>query len=441
MLSMNIQFEQWGCKTSSPLCVRSSLSPRYIKIDTRGLVDLLATKQDLADLTLALNLPNWITKGELFGSSSKLLGKTVSKAESFYLNTKIWQHFLKFDTNKHTRGLLETTNGYVFDNSILTDGVGVSVLQVRQDRVGYCCKANNSKALQIAPADVPYLTELELEELEHIRQHTVLVGADPGKSNILYMKDPVSKKSLRYTAQQRAVECRHKKNKRATVAMKQETICPNGRTVEVVEQDIHYNSRTCLLESFKLYIHQRRELEAQVKPVMYNRPTLRKLRFSAHAHTQRSEDKLLHQIVKTFKQPDQEKVTIAWGNWGRREQQRGCIPTPGVGLRCRLARKGKALGLYIARVHEAYTSCTCHACHGRTGYFKNRSYTDKDGNIQTRHVHGLLRCQNKRCSKLWNRDVLGSTNIHEIATAVLEGRDRPLHFTALGHGAHAHQAV
>jgi hypothetical protein len=433
MISMNIQFEAWGGKAYSPLCIRSSLSAKYIKLDTAALVDMLVTNEELKDMAIVLGLPKLKTKGQLLGSSSLLVGETLSKEASFYYKTRLWKYFVKFNTNKYTTHLLKRGH-YVFDNSILTDGVGVSVLQVRSDRVGYCCKANNSVALKYVPEDVPYLSELSPSELDHLQQHSTAVGGDPGKDNIICMTDE-NGVTIRYTSQQRAMECRHKKNKKAMVSMKKAFICRNGKTVEVNEQTIQYNARTCVYDNFIHYIGSRRALEQQVSEAMYSKLTPRKLRFSAQVHTTQSEDRLLNKIAKTFKTTEKHEVTIAWGNWSQHQQMRNCIPTPGIGLRKRLARKGKALGVWIGRVHEAYSSCTCHDCHSRTGYFKTRTFI-KNEKSHTRDIHGLLRCQNESCSRLWNRDVLGSTNIQEIASAVLRSEPRPIHFTA-GHSAHA----
>jgi hypothetical protein len=187
----------------------------------------------------------------------------------------------------------------VFDNSILTDGVGVSVLQVRKDRVGYCCKANNSRALQIIDSDVPYLSDLSNEEKASIMANDAVAGCDPGKKDIVYIVDEQGNK-LRYTQQQRAVDCRFKKNKRALVQMKKNTVCEDGRTVEQVEQQIMYNAKSCLPGSTRQYISQRRSLEALVYEPLYKRDTLRKLRFSACSHTMQSEDRLIRRIAMTY---------------------------------------------------------------------------------------------------------------------------------------------
>ena len=419
MVDINIEFESRGVKLMSPFCLRSSLAPRYIKLDTAAIIDLLVTKDDIQ--SLSLKLP-WLKKKNDF------FGKNVSKTDNF---TKLWQHIFKFDTNKHTRHLLSSNQGlYVFNNTILTDGVGVSVLQIRSDRVDYNCKANNSRALQVIEPDVPYLSELAQEERDSILRDDVVVGGDPGKKDIIYLIDQEGNK-LRYTQQQRAVECRFKKNKKAMISMKKNTLCINGATVEEVERQITYNSKSCLPQATRDYIKKRRELEALVCEPLYNRDTIRKLRFSAKSHTIQSEDRLINRIVDKFQQKGKKAITIAWGNWGQRQQMKNCVSTPGVGLRKVLVRKGRTHGIKIGRENESCTSCTCHDCHGRTGYCKKRRFM-KNGIRHTRYIHGLLRCQNESCSIRWNRNVLGATNILEVALATLQGFGRPAHFQ-IGH--------
>lgn len=430
MLVIQNELEGMGVRLYSPLCLRSSLIPKYIKLDYCGIIDLLLTKEDAIELEFSLNLVKTPTKAEMLSAPANLTGFKMNNKDKFYFHTGVWRHFMKFGSNKYTRHLLESKN-YVFDNSILTDGIGVSVLQIRKDRIGKKCASNN--AIRITPQDVPYLDQVSRAECEYLLERTNVVACDPGKKNIIFLNSGTEK--LRYTSQQRSVECRFKKNKRAMVAMKTTRICPNGQSVVEVEQQIQYNSKTCIYENFAHYITQRRQLEEQVKPALYAQKTPRKLTLSAKLHTKQSEDRLLNKIIKTFSTADKDAITLAWGNWNTAHHMRNFIPTPGIGLRRELCRKGKSRGLLIGRAHEAYTSCTCNSCHSRTEYFKTRTYT-KNGEQRTVDVHGLLRCQNERCSKLWNRDVLGSLNIREVSLAVLEGRPRPVHFT-IAHPAHA----
>jgi hypothetical protein len=432
MLTIQDEFERMGVKMYSPICLRSSLSPKYIKLDYFGLLDLLVTDEDLIELQYHLNLPNIPTKGSLFDTVSTWVGEKLNERQKFYIRTGVWRHFMKFGTNKYTRHLLESKH-YVFDNSILTDGVGVSVLQIRKDRVGKNCKSN--KVLQIVPHDVPYLDDISSDECEYLFKITNVIGGDPGKKNIITLNSG-SGKRLTYTSQQRSVECRFKKNKRAMVSMKTERVCSNGMSVAEVERTVTYNSKTCMIEPFCHYIRERRSLEQLVKPVLYEQKTPRKLILSAKLHTQKSQDKLLNNIIKTFSTPNKDGITIAWGNWNTPVHMKNFVPTPNIGLRRELCKKGRQYRLYIGRVPEAYTSCTCNTCHSKTGYFKERTYIKK-GVQKTVDVHGLLRCQNERCSRLWNRDVLGSLNIRDVAVAVLQRKPRPVHFT-IAHPTHAH---
>jgi len=83
MIYINTQLELWGARLDSPLCLRSSLSPQYIKIDTGALVDLLMTNEDLHQLRWEMDLPKAPSKGKFFDSCHHLIGRDVSKEVAF----------------------------------------------------------------------------------------------------------------------------------------------------------------------------------------------------------------------------------------------------------------------------------------------------------------------------------------------------------------------
>ena len=457
MIKMNKWFEAQRRACFSVFSLRTDLIPGYIKIDSSAMVDLLMTKQDAEDLSIMLDLPELKGVIDLYSKVEKLAGESNHniKLDDFGFKTEKWKYVCNFGTNKHTRKLLQTNN-YIFGNTILTDGVGATVLMLRKDLRG----ANRFKRGHMAtaqsrgaPSDAPYLCDLSQEELDFISKNCIRLGNDPGKHNIITIgskKQPGQKlKILRYTSQQRQVECRHKKNKRAIVAMKKnipafnesDSIPPygygmkgddetRGPMVNDVEQLLHFNAKSCTTSVFRQAIKCRRILE-KATSTMYSEPVLRKLRFSAYSHTRSSEDRLLQHIVKTFS-PLGQPIAIMWGNWSMAKHLKNFIPTPGAGLRKRLMRRGSHLGIKIYRVVERNTSKVCHDCGiGHTEYVKKRTYkkVDKitgDTQAHTKWVHGLLRCNNNEsCGRLWNRDSNGYLNILEIAESILEGRGIP----------------
>lgn len=203
MIKINLLLEDYSIKLYNPLCIRSSNIPKYIKIDTNALTDILVNETVLEDLRFEYNCQK-LVKADLFSSIETLKLKypkiNINASNSFDYKTEFWKFFCKFDSNKHSRNLLVCSN-YVFDNSIMTDGFGVSILQIRKDRKEINCKSNKKKVII---KDCDYLDDLDTNEIEYIKNSTNIVVIDPGKKNILYLSDGQKNgKHLRYTYQQR----------------------------------------------------------------------------------------------------------------------------------------------------------------------------------------------------------------------------------------------
>ncbi len=97
------------------------------------------------------------------------------------------------------------------------------------------------------------------------------------------------------------------------------------------------------------------------------------------------------------------ELEIAYGDWGRHPNTlKGCVPTPGIGLRRRCGRF-----FPVFSVPEHGTSKTCPCC---------KEQTLKNPSMKSITRHHLLRCTNEACrSRWWNRNVAGSLNILERA--------------------------
>ncbi len=467
IIRMNKLLEAIGKSCYGVFCLRSGLVPGYIKIDTSALLDLLYKKEDAVAFGVLHGL-DIKGKKQIYDNLGKLKNKDVTNQEIFDHKTNQWKFVCKFGTNKYTRHLLQD-NDYIFNNTILTDGVGASVLMLRKDLKGEHrftkSAVSRSQQQEDFTTDVQYLCDLQPAELEFIRDKCVRVSCDGGKKNIVTVGDkggPNSKQRVvRYTSQQRAVEGRHKKNKRVMVSIKKNTaaftndnlrkpdkrpatdkmkakgVMSGGRrqSIEEYEQSVNFNARSCNVNVFQHAIVGRRKLDEAVG-LTYNEPIFRQLRFSSLVHTRKSEDKLLNKIFKTFQDKSSKPLAIMWGNWGAHKHLKNFIPTPGVGLRKRLMRRGAARGLKIYLVNERNTSKRCYTCGtGENEYIKTRTYSQfnkKTNEVKTKTipVHGLLRCNNNEtCGRLWNRDVNAYLNILEIAESILCGNGIPQKFT------------
>ena len=144
----------------------------------------------------------------------------------------------------------------------------------------------------------------------------------------------------------------------------------------------------------------RQELEA-----FYGRVAHRRRRYAAHCGRRSSEDRFCSRIEEAYGRD----VVILYGNWGRSPNLKHQPPSPGVGLRRRLARRFET---YL--VPEPYTSSRCPTC--ESGDLEKPR---QDQRLR-RPVHHLLRCPNQKCScRWWHRDVLGALNILKNGKAAL----------------------
>ena len=89
---------------------------------------------------------------------------------------------------------------------------------------------------------------------------------------------------------------------------------------------------------------------------------------------------------------------IYYGNWSRKDQMKGCEPSPIVGLKKALRKR-----FSVIEVDEFRTSRTCNACMGEL-----ESYRKKDG----KRSYSRLCCTNcRRPNDRSNRDLNAASNI------------------------------
>jgi hypothetical protein len=102
--------------------------------------------------------------------------------------------------------------------------------------------------------------------------------------------------------------------------------------------------------------------------------------FHKHTNTQKSESTMIQKLSRMLGSPEDTVVYI--GDWDQHGKYLiGMEPSIGWGLR-------KA-GYEVYLVREAYTSCTCHNCFGKTEKFRKR--ISKNPKHEEKHVevHGF----------------------------------------------------
>lgn len=379
MIAMMKRVENDEETISNVFPLRSSISPGYIRLDTITLVYLLLRKEQ--------------------GKTSDYNNQGNTKKHE----DKIWKFF--FRTEKK---VFHKTD-FSFHHMISTDGVGVSILFIRDDLVG--------KRLPNAKKGVS--KELYIDELNDYStlQNKKIIGIDPGKEDLIYCVDDASKDAnvFRYSQNQRRKETKMKKYNNIILGMKTNKI--QGKSVIEYETELSlYNRKTLCIDKFKAYINEKNRINHLLFD-FYAKQLFRKLKFGRHINIKRSEQKMISDFRKTYGNPDE--VVICIGDWEQRQQMKYKEPTLGIGMRS-LFRKNK-YKVYL--VDEFRSSCKCSKCDGgvcEKFMVRKNPRPNKD---DMRLVHGLLHCKNG-CGE-WNRDRNGSSNIYKIAHQAIYGLERP----------------
>jgi len=363
--------------------LRSEITPKYIRLDTTTLVNLLLRKEQG-------NKGFYKTEGNL------------KKNED-----KIWNFF--FRTEK--KCFIKT--GFSFHHMISTDGVGISILFLQKELVGKKLPMMKKKVAR----------ELYIDELTDYSalQNKKIIGIDAGKCDLIYCVDGSTKDAtvFRYSQDQRRKETKTKKYNNIILAMKTNKINHQGTSKSIIEYETelsHYNKKTLDIIKFKEYIQEKNRIN-HILFGFYKKELFRKLKFGRYINTKRNEQKMINEFKKTF--GSYEDTVICIGDWEQRKQMKYKEPTLGKGMRT-LFRKNN---YKVFLVDEFRTSCKCSNCEGGIcEKFRIRQHPNKK-KYEMRLIHGLLRC--KSGCGLWNRDRNGSSNIYRIANNAINKLERP----------------
>ena len=381
MIYMMKQVENDGESVNNVFPLRSEITPKYIRLDTTTLVNLLLRKEHGTKGFFK-------TKGEL------------KKNED-----TIWKFFFRTE-----RKMFHKT-GFSFHHMVSTDGIGLSILFLRDDLVG--------KKLPMMKKGIS--KELYIDELDDysILQDKKVIGIDPGKEDLIYCVDDASKDAniFRYSQNQRRKETKMKKYNNIILGMKTNKI--GDKTIIEYETELsHFNRKSLQITKFKEYLQEKNRIN-HILFRFYRKELFRKLKFGKYINIKRNEQKMISDFKKTYGNP--ENVVICIGDWEQRKQMKYKEPTLGKGIR-NLFRKNN---YDVFLVDEFRSSCKCSKCDGGIcEKFMVREHPNKKKNKdELRLIHGLLHCKNG-CGS-WNRDRNGSSNIYKIAKNAINNIDRP----------------
>ena len=381
MIFMMKQVENDGESVNNVFPLRSEIAPKYIRLDTTTLVNLLLRKEHGTKAFFK-------TKGEL------------KKNED-----KIWKFFFRTE-----RKMFHKT-GFSFHHMVSTDGIGLSILLLRDDLVGKklpMMKKGISKELYID----------ELDDYSTLRDKKI-VGVDPGKEDLIYCVDDASKDAnvFRYSQHQRRKETKMKKYNNIILAMKTNKI--EGKTIIEYETELsHFNRKSLQITKYKEYLREKNRIN-HILFSFYRKELFRKLKFGKYINIKRNEQKMISNFKRIYGNPD--NVVICIGDWEQRTQMKYKEPTLGKGIRT-LFRKNN---YNVFLVDEFRSSCKCSNCNGGIceKYMVRNHPNKKKNKDELRLVHGLLRCKSG-CGS-WNRDRNGSSNIYKIAKNAINNKERP----------------
>ena len=400
MFRMLRYIESHGVSIINLFPLRTSMIPKYIKIDTTTLVHLLLDPQK-----------HGYTKGYL-----------TTKGNLVRLQDEIWS--LLFKTSKKCFYNNER-HKYRFNYMIETDGVGCSIQLIRQELFGrtHVRQPNH-------PIPEAYIDEVPIEKLRDKR----LVAIDPNLSDLLYCvsKDGDSIVKLRYTQNQRRKETKSKQYVRSLEEFKNTTVI-EGQTViqwetqfsqEIIQDGLSY--KTLNLKKFQTYVQRKNLINSKLLS-FYDIFEHRRLKWYGYINRQRSESNFLNRFKEIFGSPDQ--VVIGMGDYEQFQHRKFKEPVKGKGFRTMFRRAGYK-DVYLVDEHK--TSCKCYNCKdvvknnqivgGECITFK-KCKNPRPWRKEEIVRHGLLMCQT--CRKLWCRDMNASLNIWEIMNAVKNELERP----------------
>jgi hypothetical protein len=158
-------------------------------------------------------------------------------------------------------------------------------------------------------------------------------------------------------------------------------------------------------------------ISSRILFTFYEKYIFRKLRLQSYRNTKRSEQKMLNNFKRIFR--NKKDVIVCFRDYEQKKQMKFKEPTKGKGM-ITLFRK-TCFQTYL--VYEFRTTCMCSKC--QIGIFKKTTVREnpkpyRSGNVL---IHVLIFCKNV-CG-YWNIDVNGATNIYKIAYNAINNKERP----------------
>ncbi len=399
---------QTKIKTFCCFPLRKSIIPKYIRLDTTTIIHLLFSKN--------------MKKGFYLKDGNTILFRDYIWSLFFRTERKMFK-------NKH----------YVFNNQIMTDGIGCSILLINKKRHKEL-KRNKIPTMKkpFGYQEDRYIDSINNEE-QNLYKNYSIVGIDPGKSDLIFAtngKTSIIDKNgrkkhktnvFRYSQNQRRKETKMKKYRKIIEKYKIDNKI-NGKSIKEIESYLSkIDSKSNDYFTTQMYII----LKSKINNILekhYQNNLYRKLKWNSFINKQRSDSKMIRNFQRKFGSPNNTLICI--GDWSQKSQLKYGEPTKGISMR-RLFRKN---GYKTFLVDEYNTSKMNHFTGEEMEKFRKRKNVRPWKN-DIKKMHGLLRSKNilknKSCNNvqgkhiLLNRDLNGSLNIRQKAVCSLHNLELP----------------
>ena len=329
--------------------LRKTIRPKYIDLDTNMIILNLMTSKK---------------------------GYYMTNGNMLKLSDEIWDMFFKTNNKAFIK------NGYTFNRRISTDGVGCSILLVRNDLYDPLKKVTVRQIKKPKGyTDDVYVNELtEDDKIECSKR--MLVGVDPGKNDLIHCSNGVVnlvnksngkiyRKAEHYKFSQKLRREQIKTDiylKKIENDKKKTRI--KGKTVKRIEDQLSkINSASCLWTNVYNYVKTKNQVN-NLLLTYYEKEMYRKLNWYNFINKQKSDADIVNRFKKKFGGPDQ--TVLLFGDFEQRKQMKYKQPSKGRSLR-KLFRNHE-YKVYL--VDEFRTSC--------------RLYEDGEELVNVRNCHSLL---------------------------------------------------
>jgi len=293
-------------KLLNPLPYHNSFIPNHIRLDTSGLCHLLMSKEKIDKFKTWYEIEhpnetlNMKTKIDMLSSFEKIFGrKPSSKREEGLFSIDLWTFITNLKSCKQWKEINNIKihgKTWVFDNSILTDGVSISFQVSNNEIFGKKCRTFNKNKPKKDK-------ESQIIDFKIFDTSKKFLGNDPGKKDILALTDGF--KTIKYTRGLRKQETLQ--HTRTLLSLKKR----RKENLEEYETTIlsQFSSKSCYKEEFIKYARARKLIEEKALTV-YNHPMYRQFKFLVFTKTKSSEDKFADKIRRSFAKSSEIKPCV-----------------------------------------------------------------------------------------------------------------------------------